>query len=356
MSISSPLADCAPSEERILIIYTGGTIGMEVSSKGLLPAGHFDKRLDQALTQLSLPERGRLPVFDLMSYPTPIDSSTATPANWQQIATDIDTRLSDYRGFVILHGTDTLSWTAASLAYQLQGIDRPVVVTGAMQPLGVANSDALENIQGALHFAAQPALQEVAIYFAGQLFRGVRAVKQHTEAPEAFASPNYPRLGARVEEDFVYYPSRGLPHQQRGAPRFELPSYSHLAQGEVIRVTLWPGMAAWQLAAWLNDDRVRGALLELWGAGNIANDPDILAAIAAASGEGKLIAAISQAPQGSVHLGAYAAGHELVEAGVLSGDGMTPEAAYTKLIHLLAQPLTEAERRQQFVTSLVGER
>lgn len=356
MSICSPLADHAPSEARILIIYTGGTIGMEVSSKGLLAAGDFEKRLDQALHRLSLPERSRLPLFDLISYTTPIDSSAATPAHWQQIAADIDARLSDYRGFVILHGTDTLSWTAASLAYQLQGLDRPVVVTGAMQPLDVANSDALENIQGALHFAAQPGLQEVAIYFAGQLFRGVRAVKQRTEAPEAFASPNYPLIGARVEEDFIYYPSRGLLHQQRGAPRFELPDYSPLAQGEVIRVTLWPGMAAWQLSAWLNDDRVQGALLALWGAGNMADDPEVLAAIAAASGEGKLIAAISQAPQGSVHLGAYAAGHDLLEAGVLSGDDMTPEAAYTKLVHLLAQPLTEAERRQQFVTSLVGER
>lgn len=356
MSTSSPLAACSPSEERILIIYTGGTIGMEVSPNGLVPSGHFDKRLEQALTQLPLPERQRLPTFDLISYSIPIDSSAATPTTWQHIATDIDARLSDYRGFVVLHGTDTLSWTAASLAYQLQGLDRPVVVTGAMQPLEVANSDALENIQGALHFAGQPALQEVAIYFAGQLLRGTRAIKQHTEAANAFTSPNYPPLGERVEEDFVYYPSRGLSYQQRGAPRFELPDYAPLDQGEVIRITLWPGMAAWQLAAWLNDARVRGALLELWGAGNIASDPDIVAALAAATGEGKLIAAISQAPQGSVHLGAYAAGHDLVEAGVLSGDGMTPEAAYTKLIHLLAQPLAEAERRQQFVTSLVGER
>jgi L-asparaginase len=356
MSTSSPLAACAPSEERILIIYTGGTIGMEVSPKGLLPSGHFDQRLDQALAQLPLPERQRLPVFDLISYPTLIDSSAATPATWQYIAADIDARISDYRGFIILHGTDTLSWTAASLAYQLQGLDRPVVLTGAMQPLEVANSDALENIQGALHFAAQAALQEVVIYFAGQLLRGTRAAKQHTEAVDAFSSPNYPLLGERVEEDFVYYPSRGLSYQQRGAPRFELPDYTPFAQGEVIRVALWPGIAAWQLAAWLNDARVRGALLELWGAGNIANDPDIVAVIATATGEGKLVAAISQAPQGSVHLGAYAAGHDLVEAGVLSGDGMTPEAAYTKLVHLLAQPLTDTARRERFVTPLVGER
>ncbi|XKH61453.1 asparaginase [Halomonas sediminis] len=356
MSHTSSVASNAPRDARVLVIYTGGTIGMQMSEHGLAPSGNFAQRLDHALTQLSPRQRQQLPSFDILSDLPLIDSSAANATTWQQLASDIVAQHQAYSGFVILHGTDTLSWSAASLAYQLQGLDRPVILTGAMEPLEVANGDALENIQGALHFAANPALQEVAIYFAGQLLRGVRACKQHSESANAFASPNYPLLGERIGDDFIYYQGRGLAVLQRGAPRFELPDYSPLTQGAVVRVALWPGITAWQLSAWLDDSRVRGALLQLWGAGNLPPEPELLNVLASASGEGKLVAAISQCPQGSVHLGNYAAGHGLVEAGVLSGDGMTPEAAYTKLVHLLAQPLTTVDQRRRFLTPLVGER
>ena len=348
----SPVAN----NERILVIYTGGTIGMQLHAQGLAPSGNFASRMAGALAQLPLAQQQALPAYEVISYSTLIDSSAASPLTWQQLARDINDQLTSYAGFVIIHGTDTLSWTAASLAYQLQGLDRPVVVTGSMRPLEAPKSDALANLHGALQFAANPSLQEVAIYFAGQLLRGTRAIKQHSDAADAFASPNYPLLGERVDDDFVYYPSRGLGRQQRGAPRFELPDYRLVNQGEVVRVVLWPGISAWQLDTWLSDSRVKGALLQLWGAGNLPNDLRLLDVLAKASGEGKLLAAISQCPQGSVHLGAYAAGHGLSDAGIMAGDSMTPEAAYTKLVHLLAQPLTSEDQRQRFLTSLVGER
>lgn len=325
-------------------------------ANGLTPGGNFRERLHQALSHLPLAQRQSLPAYDVISYASLIDSSAATPLNWQQLARDIADNVTAYRGFVIIHGTDTLSWTAASLAYQLQGIDRPVVLTGAMQPLEALNSDALDNLYGAFRFAAQPALQEVAIYFANRLLRGVRSIKQHSDAVDAFSSPNYPVIGERVGDDFIHYPSRGLACQQRGAPRFELADYLPVAQGEVARVVLWPGISSWQLESILGDSRIKGALLQLWGAGNLPSNPDLLALIAKASGEGKLIAAISQCPQGSIHLGAYAAGDGLADAGVLSGDDMTPEAAYTKLVHLLAQPLSFEDQRRRFLTPLVGER
>ncbi|MGP9766690.1 asparaginase [Halomonas sp. AOP13-D3-9] len=356
MSSHSPLADKPPNKERILVIYTGGTIGMQQHADGLAPSGDFATRMATALNQLPLTQQQALPGYDLVSYATLIDSSAATPLTWQQLARDVSDQLTAYAGFVIIHGTDTLSWTAASLAYQLQGLDRPVVITGSMLPLEVPGSDALGNLYGALQFAAKPALQEVAIYFAGQLLRGARAIKQHSQAANAFASPNYPLLGERVGDDFVYYPSRGLGLQQRGAPRFELPDYRLVNQGEVVRIALWPGISAWQLSAWLSDPRVKGALLQLWGAGNLPDDPSLLDVLAKASGEGKLLAAISQCPQGSLHLGAYAAGHGLSDAGVLAGDDMTPEAAFTKLAHLVAQPLALEDQRQRFLTSLIGER
>lgn len=352
----SLLASNNPHQERVLVIYTGGTIGMQPHANGLAPGGDFAKRMTIALSQLPIAQQHALPPYEVISYTTLIDSSAATPLTWQQLARDISDQLTAYTGFVIIHGTDTLSWTAASLAYQLQGLDRPVVVTGSMLPLEAPDSDAVGNLHGALQFASKPALQEVAIYFAGQLLRGTRAIKQHSEAVIAFASPNYPLLGERVGDDFVYYPSRGLGLQQRGAPRFELPDYRLVNQGEVVRIVLWPGISAWQLDAWLSDSRVKGALLQLWGAGNTPDDPSLLNVLAKASGEGKLLAAISQCPQGSVQLGAYAAGHGLSDAGILAGDDMTPEAAFTKLAHLLAQPLSLEDQRQRFLTPLVGER
>ncbi|EHJ91893.1 asparaginase [Vreelandella boliviensis] len=356
MTPHSPLASNLTARERILVIYTGGTIGMQQHADGLAPGGDFANRMATALSQLPLTQQQSLPSYKVISYAKLIDSSAATPLTWQQLARDINDQLTAYAGFVIIHGTDTLSWTAASLAYQLQGLDRPVVITGSMLPLESQGSDALDNLHGALQFAAKPVLQEVAIYFARQLLRGVRAIKQHSEAANAFASPNYPLLGERVGDDFIYYPSRGLGLQQRGAPRFELPDYNLVNQGEIVRIPLWPGISAWQLDAWLSDSRVNGALLQLWGAGNLPDDPSLLDVLARASGEGKLLAAISQCPQGSVHLGAYAAGYGLSDAGVLAGDDMTPEAAFTKLAHLLAQPLALEDQRQLFLTSLVGER
>ncbi len=340
----------------LLVIYTGGTLGMLETPQGLGPGGDIERRLYRALDGLPPTRRAGLPSIEILAFPDPIDSSAATPRDWQRLAAEIAARYRDYAGIVVLHGTDTLAWTASSLAYQLQGLDRPVVVTGSMRPLEAEGSDALANVELALRFAANPALQEVAIAFAGRLLRGVRSRKWHTRDPLAFESPNYPPLGEWVGDDAVLYPGRGLERQQRGAPRFELPDYAPLARGGVARLVLWPGIDAGQVAAWLTAPSLRGALLEIWGGGNLPQDPALLGALAEASGAGKLLAAISQCPVGDIALGHYAAGQGLAGAGVLAGDAMTPEAALTKLVHLLAQPLDDAERRRRFLTPLVGER
>jgi L-asparaginase len=345
-----------PTEPRVLVLYTGGTLGMRETPRGLAPGGDIETRLRLALDGLPPGRRGRLPAFQVQALDDPIDSSAATPLDWQRLGRAIAERYRDHDGILVLHGTDTLAWTASSLAYQLQGIDRPVVVTGAMRPLEAEASDALANLETALRFAATPALQEVAIAFAGRLHRAVRTRKWHATADDAFSSPDHPLLGERGEDDVVLYPGRGLGHHQRGAPRFELPDYAPLADGGVARLVLWPGIAARQVAAWLEDDTLKGALLEVWGAGNLPQDPALLGVLARASGEGKLLAAISQCPHGGVTPGRYAAGQALADAGVLAGDAMTPEAALTKLVHLLAQPLDDGTRRRRFLTPLVGER
>ncbi|RAH36761.1 asparaginase [Halomonas sp. SL1] len=340
----------------LLVIYTGGTFGMVDSPDGLIPGHDIESRLRRTLATLPPARQAGLADFRLIATPTPIDSSAATPADWQRLAGLIAEHYADHAGIVVIHGTDTLAWTAASLAYQLQGLDRPVVITGAMQPLEAPGSDALTNVEAALRFAADPRLQEVAICFAGRLLRGARSRKWQAREADAFVSPNHPPLGEWVDDDAVLYPGRGLERAQRGAPRFELPDYAPLAAGAVPRIVLWPGLAAWQLEAWLLDDRVKGALLEVWGGGNVPDDPRLAGVLAQAVGEGKLLAAITQCPHGAVAIGHYAAGQALSDAGVLSGDDMTPEAAVAKLVHLLAQPLPDEERRRRFLTPLVGER
>ncbi|GGX78154.1 L-asparaginase 1 [Litchfieldella qijiaojingensis] len=344
------------AQQPLLVIYTGGTLGMVEGPQGLTPGHDFPHRLTQALRSLPPARQASLPAFEILETPCPIDSSAATPGDWQDLAALIASRHAHYQGFVILHGTDTLAWTASSLAFQLQGIDRAVVMTGAMLPLEAPASDALGNVEDALRFASLPELQEVAVCFAGKLLRGVRARKWHTQATDAFTSPNYPWLGEVVDHHPILFSQRGLNAQQRGAPRFELPDYRALTATPAARIALWPGINARQLAAWLDDEHVGGALLEVWGGGNIPEDPDLLGVMAKATGEGKLLVAISQCPQGSIAIGAYAAGRGLADAGVLSGDDMTPEAAMSKMIHLLAQPLPTEERRRRFVTPLVGER
>lgn len=339
-----------------LVIYTGGTLGMVGGEHGLAPGGDIEARLARALSALPATRRAAIPDYEVMAFPDPIDSSAATPREWQRLAGEIALRHRNHRGIVVLHGTDTLAWTASSLAYQLQGLDRAVVVTGAMQPLEAEGSDAADNVELALRFAVNPALQEVAIAFGGKLLRGVRARKWQSRDADAFASPNYPLLGERIGLDAILYPARGLARQQRGAPRFELPDYGPLAEGGVARIALWPGITARQVAAWLNDPTLKGALLEVWGGGNVPEDPELLGILAEASGQGKLLVAISQCPHGGIDIGHYAAGQGLNAAGVLSADDMTPEAALTKLVHLLAQPLDDGERRRRFLTRLVGER
>ncbi|MFP4137005.1 MAG: asparaginase [Halomonas sp.] len=346
----------ADPDRPLLVIYSGGTLGMVETGRGLAPGGEIAPRLDRALAALPPATGAGLPAYEVIAVDAPIDSSAATPSDWSRLAGIVAARHRDHAGFVVLHGTDTLAWSAASLAYQLQGIDRPVLLTGAMQPLEAPGSDAADNVALALRFAANPALQEVAIAFGGRLLRGVRARKWHTRSADAFASPHYPPLGERVGDDAVLFPGRGLARQQRGAPRFELPDYAPLDDGGVARIALWPGIAARQLAAWLADPALKGALLEVWGGGNLPENPDLLGVLARACGEGKLLAAISQCPRGPLTPGDYAAGQGLAAAGVLSGDAMTPEAALTKLVHLLAQPLPDAERRRRFLTPLVGER
>ncbi|GHB10329.1 asparaginase [Salinicola rhizosphaerae] len=335
----------------VLILYAGGTIGMRESERGLVPADDFAARLERAMSSIPPARQARLPRYTLWESSAPIDSSSATPADWSRLAEHIAAVHEQYAGFIVLHGTDTLAWCACSLAFQLQGLGKPVIVTGSQKPLEADDSDALGNIETALAFSATPGLSEVCVGFGGRLLRGTRARKWYTHDAIGFESPNWPPLGEMVEHVAVLYPSRC--HQDRGAPRFEL--IPPQARSPIVRVPLWPGMQGEALERLIDDDAVTGVLLECWGSGNLPEDPTIIGVLAQASASGKTLVALSQCPVGGVRLGTYASGAHLVDLGVLAADDMTVEAAGSKLTHLKALSLSTDELRRRFLTPLAGE-
>src|SRR5690554_7636938 len=218
----------------VLVLYTGGTLGMLPSAAGLVPGGDIEARLRRALKSLPATRQQRLPRFTLLTVTKPIDSSSATPRDWQLLADLVAQHISHYAGIVILHGTDTLAWTASSLAYQLQGLDRPVIVTGAMLPLEAQDSDALDNIELALRCAAMSQLCEVAVAFCGQLLRGVRTCKMHSEADNAFTSPNYPLLGQLSGDGITLFRDHALSPPDTTPPRLDLADYHALGNYVVL--------------------------------------------------------------------------------------------------------------------------
>ncbi|WP_106477011.1 asparaginase [Phytohalomonas tamaricis] len=339
---------------RIAVLYTGGTIGMLPSAQGLVPGTDFANRAHQALDTLPVHRRRQLPELDFIEYEVPIDSSNARPHHWQAIAEDIVRLYDQYDGFVVLHGTDTLAWTASSLAFQLVGLGKAVVVTGAQRPLEATDSDGLANLEQAVRFAALPMLKEVAVAFGGCLLRGCRTRKWDTHSEQGFSSPNWGVLGQWIEDFPVLYPSRLWLSQS--APAFELVSYSSVRDGAVVRLPLWPGINASTVERLIQAEGVRAVLLETWGSGNIPGDNALLGTLAEAINSGKHIVAISQCPHGSIDMGTYATGQILRDINVLPGDDMTPEAVFTKLVHLLAQDRDSDWQRQRFLMSVVGER
>ena len=322
--------------QNLLVLYTGGTIGMEMSEAGLAPASGFEARLkaEQALH----PERPA-PAWQFRELSPPIDSANMRQANWLTMR-DAIVQAVDEEGFdavLLLHGTDTLAYSAAALSFLLLGIQVPVVLTGSMLPAGAAGSDAWPNLFGALAALNLGCLPGVHLFFDGELLHGARASKLKSEAFDAFVNTARARHGARAET---------LPealHYRR--PRREV---------KLAVQPLFPGLSAAQLRAVLAD--VEAALLECYGSGTgPSDDAEFLAVLREARERGVVLAAISQCPQGHVDFDVYAAGSALAEAGLVSGTGMTREAALGKLFSLIGAGLAPAEAELLFALDLCGE-
>ena len=321
---------------------------MVQNAEGELQPFEFDGLLAQ------VPELGRLDVdIDTFQPWEPVDSSELKPAHWATLATSIAKRAEAYDGFVVLHGTDTMAYTASALSFMLQGLTKPIILTGSQLPIGVLRSDARENVLTAIELAltqeqGQPVLQEVAVYFEYQLYRGNRVFKYSSQDFDAFNSPNWSALadaGVHLEwdRDALLCPDGGLMLQTD-------------MNAEVGILTLFPGIDEAIIRAALLSSGRRVVIVRTYGSGNVPNLPALDQALNEARERGIMVINASQCRRGGVSQPTYQASRSMRLAGAISAGDMTLEAAVVKSMWLLGQDLIGDDFKTKFEQNLCGER
>lgn len=323
--------------KNLLVLYTGGTIGMLETAEGLAPAGGFDARMREHLAQLTDAPQVH---WTLQEMNPLLDSANMQQHNWLAMRDAIVAAVdAGHDGVLVLHGTDSLAYSAAALSFLLLGLPVPVLLTGSMLPAGAPGSDAWGNLCGALRQVEQGLEAGVQLYFHGQLLHGCRASKLRSEAFDAFAALPRHHEGERAAER-----PAALGYRQQRQPV------------NLAVMPVYPGLQAGHLKALL-DSGVQGLLLECYGSGTgPSDDLALLEVLRAARQRGVLLAAISQCPEGSVVFDTYAAGNRLRAAGLVSAGGMTREAALGKMFALLGAGLEVDAAEQWFALDLCGER
>ncbi len=335
-------------KSRVMIIYTGGTFGMSYDQQGTLVPFDFSLILEHLPTLRSL-------ALDLtvISFDTPVDSSNIDPTHWQAVGRIIKDHYLDQDGFVVLHGTDTMAYTASALSFMLRGLTKPVILTGAQLPIGEPRSDARENLITSLEIASKyvdghAAVPEVCIYFDYQLLRGNRSRKVESEHFDAFESGNYPPLAtAGVKIDYNYASIR--------SPRAgETLSLHSNFDASVAVLKLFPGITPMVVDAMLGIPGLKALVLETYGCGNAPTATWFVEALRRAISRGLLVLNISQCSGGMVMQGRYETSRQLRDIGVIAGADMTTEAALTKLMLLIGESGVQGARGN-ITASLCGE-
>jgi L-asparaginase len=322
---------------------------VQKSEGGILVPVKFDQ------IQEEVPDLDRLG-YDLqvVTYNPPIDSSNMTPAIWVKIARTIERNYNKFDGFVILHGTDTMAYTASALSYMFENLDKPIVLTGSQLPIGILRTDGKENLITSIQIAAAKIngisiVPEVCVYFNSRLYRGNRISKRHADDFSAFSSANYPPLAtAGVEikyftENILRYPNNGI---MKVRTEFD---------ENVVILKIFPGIGRSVFENILNIPDLKGVVLESFGSGNIPTSRWMISQIKNAIKRKIIFLNITQCQGGSVKMGQYETSSELLGAGVVSGKDMTTEAAITKLMFLLGQGLDQEEIKYHLNKSLIGE-
>ncbi len=336
---------------KVLLIYTGGTIGMNRNpqTKALEPF-NFEHLL------YNVPELAQFDTeISTYQFNPPIDSSDMSPLLWTDLSHVIADRYSEYDGFVVLHGTDTMAYTASALSYMLENLTKPVIFTGSQLPIGQLRTDGKENLITSIEIAAArhqdgtAIVPEVGIYFNGHLLRGNRTTKQSADEFNAFESFNYPHLvdaGVNIiyHEGLIRKPDINKPMK----PHFRL-------DNNVIIFSLFPGIREDLIRHIISTPNLKSIVMRTFGSGNAPQSPWLISALREASKRGKVVINISQCMQGRVEMGRYDTGYQLKEAGVLSGYDSTVESAVTKLMFLQSHYDDPEQVRKYMQRSIRGE-
>nr|BAN40238.1 L-asparaginase, putative [Entamoeba invadens] len=329
---------------RVLIVYTGGTIGMVKGPKGLFPQKGYMSNILRGMSELQSESRVD---FDIVEMDPLLDSSSISPKDWVKIGDIINKYYKQYDGFVVLHGTDTMQYTASALSFMFENLKKTIVITGSQIPIGEPYTDAKNNLISSLKIAAHVNIPEVVMVFGGLLMRGNRVTKTSASSLRGFSSVNYPIL---AKLDLRFELNHPLVLEQ---PKGEM-KYHRNMSSKVAVVTLYPGITGNIIKAIANSG-VKGIVVQAFGEGNAPESKDFVEGLKYADNKGIVMVDTTQCGNGNVNMDSYAAGSGLKEAHVINGRDMTVSAAFTKLANLFGRKMKDIDLRKMMEKDVCGE-